>query len=206
MSGPIPVHAVKPDLRCRISIVAPKVVDVVEHAGGWVFDRAMAGCHVVVVVADLVDDRPLRILGANGISRETALSSNWLDGHPQSLAVPTELFESDLRVRNWVLNALEHGMTQVVLWGRRCPLELSDNVDSLQYQLTTAAREFKAQALVAAGFPDAAIGDAEDFHAGTNALSSIATDLFPVHTSRVRVVVGPDWGGIDQLKTASSLT
>ncbi len=205
MSEPIPVCAVEPDLRCRISIVAPSVVDVVEHAGGWVFDRVMAGWHVVVIVGKLGEDRPLRILGANSLSLETALSSNWLCGHPQSLAVPTELFECDSRVRNWVLKALEHGMTQVMLWGRDCPPELSDNVDFGQHQLTTAARAFKAQALVAAGVADAAIGDTEDFHAGANALPPVATDP-PAHAGQPPAEVGSDRYGIDELKTASAVT
>lgn len=206
MSELIPVSADEPDLRCRIHIVAPSVVDVVKHAGGWVFDRVTAGWHVVVIVGELVDDRPLRILGANSLSLETAMSSNRLCGHPQSLAVPTELFETDSRVRNWVLKALEHRLTQVALWGRSCPPELSDNVDFGQHRLTTAARAFKAQALVAAGVGDVPVDDTEDFHAGASALPPVATDLVPVHTGRVLADVGPDWCGIGELKTASAVT
>ena len=146
--------------------------------------------------------RPAATTGWN----ETALSSNWLCGHPQSLAVPAELFECDSRVRNWVLKALEHGMTQVVLWGRSCPPELSDNVDFGQHRLTTAARAFKAQALAAAGVADVPVDDTEDFHAGANALPPVATNLLPVHTKRVRVDVGSDWCDIDELKTASAVT
>ncbi|WP_424749649.1 hypothetical protein [Mycobacterium sp.] len=193
-------------MRCRINIVAPTVVEVVKHAGGWVFDRMMAGWHVVVIVGELVDDRPLRILGAKSLSFETAVRSHLLCEHPQSLAVPTDLFETDSQVRSWVLKALEHGLTQVALWGRSCPPELSDNVDIGQHRLTTAARAFKAQALVAAGVADVSVADTENFHAGASALPPVATDLVPVHTGRVLADVGSDWCGIDELKTASAVT
>ncbi|WP_343575423.1 hypothetical protein [Mycobacterium sp.] len=50
-------------MRYRLDVVAADVADVVTFAGGWLFDRAMAGWDVTVLVADHVDERPLRILG-----------------------------------------------------------------------------------------------------------------------------------------------
>ena len=51
-------------MRYRLDVVAADVADVVRFAGGWLFDRAMAGWDVTVLVADHPDERPLRILGA----------------------------------------------------------------------------------------------------------------------------------------------
>ncbi|HYB82015.1 MAG TPA: hypothetical protein VED43_10270 [Mycobacterium sp.] len=39
MTELFPVSAGEPDLRCRITVVAPSVVEVVKHAGGRVFDE-----------------------------------------------------------------------------------------------------------------------------------------------------------------------
>jgi len=50
-------------MRYRLDVVAADVVDVVKFAGGWLFDRAMAGWDVTVLVADHPNDRPLQILG-----------------------------------------------------------------------------------------------------------------------------------------------
>lgn len=99
------------DVSYRLDIVAPSVGDVVKHAGGWIFDRARAGWRVRVVVGELIVDRPLRILGADTLTFETALSSIWSREHPQTLAVPTELFEADRWVRDWVLAARDHSLT-----------------------------------------------------------------------------------------------
>ncbi|BBY37983.1 hypothetical protein MMAN_21170 [Mycobacterium mantenii] len=133
----------------------------------------------MVIVGELVDDRPLRVLGAGSLDFETALSSIRLRGHPQSLAFPAELFECDSRVRDWVLHVLDHGLSQVALWGGHCPPELSDYGGFAHYRLTTAAQAFKAQALAAAGFADAAVGHTENFHTCATRRRLVAPDLVP---------------------------
>ena len=62
-------------MRYRLDVVAASVVDVVRFAGGWLFDRSMAGWDVTVLVADHPDDRPLQILGAQMLDLEDALAS-----------------------------------------------------------------------------------------------------------------------------------
>src|ERR1700688_3322744 len=52
-------------LRPRLAVLAPSVVEVVRSAGGWLFDRAMAGWNVTVITSDHSDSRPLQILGAD---------------------------------------------------------------------------------------------------------------------------------------------
>ncbi len=51
-------------MRYRLDVVAPTVLDAVRFAGGWVYDRVMAGWDVTVLVGADEDARPLEILGA----------------------------------------------------------------------------------------------------------------------------------------------
>jgi hypothetical protein len=166
-------------VRYRLDVVAPNVAGVVKHAGGWLFDRVMAGWDVTVLVAGHPDDRPLRILGVETGDLESALTSMRTRPHPQTLAVAAELFGRDPRVRNGVLAALDHGHTEVTLWGDTCPEELDDTVDAVQHVLSAAARTFKAHALAAAALPQASIGCAESFRSGMMTSRSVAADLVP---------------------------
>ena len=165
-------------MRYRLDVVAPTVLDAVRFAGGWVYDRVMAGWDVTVLIGDDADVRPLEILGAEVRDLESVLES-WEDRpHPQTIAVAADLFDRDSRVRKGVLTALEQGATEVTLWGERLPAELDNSVDSVQHQLSAAARAFKAQALAAANdSAAAAVGDTETFRCGM--MASVAADLIP---------------------------
>jgi hypothetical protein len=167
-------------MRYRLDVVAPSVPEVVRFAGGWLVDRAMAGWDVTVMVSATADTRPLDILGVETYDLEAALEE-WADRpHPQTVAVAADLFASDARVRRGVLSALDHGLTEVTLWGKHWPAELDSTVNSVHHQLSGAARAFKAQALVAAADPDAAtVGDTETFRCGLAVLPSVASDLTP---------------------------
>ena len=59
--------------RYRLDVLASSVSDVVRSAGGWLFDRAMAGWEVNLLIADPPDARPLQILGISVFPLETAL-------------------------------------------------------------------------------------------------------------------------------------
>jgi hypothetical protein len=165
-------------MRYRLDVVAPTVLDAVKSAGGWMYDRVMAGWDVTVLIGTDEDVRPLEILGAEVRDLETVLES-WEDRpHPQTVAVAADLFGSDSRVRQHVLNALEQGATEVTLWGERLPVELDDSVDSAQHHLSAAARAFKTQALAAAHDEEAAtVDNTETFRCGM--MASVAADLVP---------------------------
>ena len=165
-------------MRYRLDIVAPSVIEVVSSAGGWVFDRVMAGWDVRVLVADRCDDRALQILGADTADLETALASGLVGPRPHALAVATELYDRDDRVRDGVRQALESGQTEVTLWGQTWPAEL-ERVDSVEHRLSVAARAFKAQALAAASAPSDCIALTEMFRSGTPACCPVAADLVP---------------------------
>lgn len=170
-------------MRYRLDVVAATVVDVVQFAGGWLFDRAMAGWDVTVLVADHPDDRPLQILGAQVLDLEDALASAHSRPRPQALAAAADLFGCDARVRQGVLQALDHGVTEVTLWGENWPAELDDSVGLVQHRLSMAAHTFKTQALAAAlsaaGMPRGSLGYVETFRSGLLAWPSVAADLVP---------------------------
>jgi hypothetical protein len=166
-------------MRYRLDVVAASVVDVVVFAGGWLFDRAMAGWDVTVLLTDHPDDRPLRILGARTVDLEYALASVEHWPRPQTLAAAADLFGCDARVRQGVLQALDQGVTEVTLWGDTWPAELNDSVGLVQHQLSAAAQAFKAYALAAAAVPQPTVGATETFRSGTMACPSVAADLVP---------------------------
>jgi hypothetical protein len=167
------------DMRYRLDVVASNVIDVVRFAGGWLFDRAMAGWDVTVLIADNPDDRPLQILGARTLDLEDALESAATRPRPQALAAAADLFGCDSRVRQGVLQALDHGVTEVTLWGETWPAELDDSVGLVQHRLSMAAQTFKAQALAAAASPESSIGHTETFRSGLLTCPSVAADLVP---------------------------
>ena len=174
-------------MRYRLDVVAASVADVVRFAGGWLFDRAMAGWDVTVLLIDHSNDRPLQILGAQALDLEDALAA--MDSgvetrpRPQALAAAADLFGCDPRVRQGVLQALDRGVTEVTLWGETWPAELDESVGQVQHRLSMAAQIFKAQARAAAlnvgGAPQSSIGHTETFRSGLLACPSVAADLVP---------------------------
>ncbi|MFY2859014.1 hypothetical protein ACOJVU_04120 [Mycobacterium sp. THU-M104] len=166
-------------MRYRLDVVAPDVADVVRCAGGWLFDRAMAGWDVTVLVADHPDARPLQILGARVLDLEDVLATMESRPRPQALAAAADLFGCDPRVRQGVLRALDHGVTEVALWGEEWPAELDESVGLVQHRLSMAAQIFKSRALAAAFVSDGAVGPAETFRSGLLAWPSVAADLVP---------------------------
>jgi hypothetical protein len=163
-------------MRYRLDVVAPNVLDAVTFAGGWIYDRVTAGWDVTVLIGTDEEARPLEILGADVRDLETVLAS-WEDRpHPQTVAVAAALFDSDPRVHQHVLNALEQGATEVTLWGERLPAELDESVDSVEHHLSAAARAFKMQALAACD-SESAVAHTETFRCGM--MASVAADLVP---------------------------
>ncbi len=169
-------------MRYRLDVVSPCVADVVTFAGGWLVDRVMAGWDVTVLIDGAQDVRALEILGVQTADLQDALEM-WADRpHPQTVAVASELFATNARIREGVLNALDHGLTEVTLWGEHCPAELDSTVGWVRHQLSAAARAFKARALEAIEPPvgaSATIGDAEIFRCGMMTRPSVAADLIP---------------------------
>jgi hypothetical protein len=166
-------------VRYRLDVVAADVADVVRFAGGWLFDRAMAGWDVTVLVADHPDERPLQILGAQILDLEYALATVGHRPPPQTLAAASDLFDCDSRVRQGVLQALDQGATEVTLWGQTWPVELDSHVSLVEHRLSAAAQAFKAQALAAAGISLASAGPVEMFRSRVMSGPPVEADLVP---------------------------
>ena len=152
-------------LRYRLDVVAASAADVVQSAGGWLYDRAMAGWEVTVLLPERCDGRALRILGVRVAELEAQFAALGTGSTSQSLAVSAEAFTADARVRDAVLASLENGLTEVALWGQApqgWPLRVNRAMTSGQHVLSAAARRFKGYALAAAGIPVATVGPAEE--------------------------------------------
>jgi len=162
-------------LQPRVTAIARDTTEVVRFAGGWLFDKAMAGWDVNVLTLD--DDlRSLRILGVNSHDLASVLESRAALGHClQAIAVPEELYLSDPGVRKIASAALNSAPGELLLWGDGVPADLGRQPGNyphlrraprpVQHHLSFAARAFKAQALAAARIPDpgAVVSEAESF-------------------------------------------
>jgi hypothetical protein len=166
-------------VRYRLDVVAADVADVVRCAGGWLFDRAMAGWDVTVLVADHPDERPLQILGAQILDLEYALANVGNRPPPQTLAVAADLFDCDPRVREGVRQALDQGATEVTVWGQTWPAELDDSIGLVQHRLSAAARAFKSHAFAAAALSPSTIEPIETFRSRVIASPLVEADLIP---------------------------
>ena len=135
-------------LRYRLDVVAASAPDVVQSAGGWLYDRVMAGWAVTVLLPHSCDTRPLRILGVQALDPKAQPAP--AGSRSQSLAVSAEAFTADARVREKVLESLDDGLTEVALWGDGWPLAVDRTMTRAQHVLSAAARRFKRYALAAA--------------------------------------------------------
>jgi hypothetical protein len=162
--------------RYRLDVVAPDVGDVIQSAGGWLFDRAMAGWDVNVLVTDECDARPLQILGARTLGFDSAIESIDKGQSSHALAVAVETFRMQARIRETVVAALDRGV-EVTLWGDKWPPELDHRVDAVQHRLSSAARAFKAHALAAASLAHDAVRPTERYRSRGRWYSPNESDL-----------------------------
>ncbi|WP_205875881.1 hypothetical protein [Mycobacterium camsae] len=146
-------------LRHRLDVIAVSAGDVVSTAGGWLYDRVMAGWQVNVLLPPGCESRPLRVLGAQVMDVAADLDASGPIG--QGLAVSVDAFAADDRVRALVRKAVSSRMTEVAVWGEGWPLGADRGLTRTRYTLSAAARAFKAQALRAAGMPYGSIQPTE---------------------------------------------
>jgi hypothetical protein len=178
------VRALRADddcLRYRLDVVAASVVDVVQSAGGWLYDRMMAGWEVTVLLPNGFDTRPLRILGVRALDLGSQMApetvSAAMGATSQSLAVSAEVFSSDARVRETVIGALDRASTEVSLWGDGWPSGIDRGMTRVQHVLSAAARVFKGYALVAAGIDCGAVDPVETMLRDQSACLPVDSEL-----------------------------
>ena len=141
--------------RYQLNVIAASVADVVQSAGGWLFDRRMAGWDVNILLSEHDDVRALHILGATTVDLRSGLAA-FLRGPERAaaLAVAADLLAIDASIEEEVLEAVRSGLTEVALWGVSRPTNVGSQVDSTEYRLSAAARVFKGHAMAAAGLVD----------------------------------------------------
>jgi hypothetical protein len=161
----------------QLDVTALDVGDVVRSAGGWLFDRAMAGWDVTVVLARADDVRPLEVLGLSTHRREPDDDSS-APPRTLALAVSSGMVATDPQLRDDVLRALKRGLTEVTLWGDSWQGGLDSGATPVEHVLSGAARAFKAQALAALGATDP-VGPIETFRNRSTALLGGYSDLMP---------------------------
>lgn len=139
------IHADGEGLRYRLDVVGVNAADIVQAAGGWLYNRVMAGWEVTALLPPGCDIRPLQILGiqAASLGAECAAAT-------QTLAVSAQAHVDNDCVQERVRQALEHRLTEVVLWGEGWPLGVNRGLTQVRITLGAAARAFKQQALTAA--------------------------------------------------------
>ncbi|MFZ0831974.1 MAG: hypothetical protein WAM92_02585 [Mycobacterium sp.] len=151
-------------VRYRLDVIAADVSDVVQSAGGWLFDRAMAGWDVNLHLAGPADSRPLRVLGIRTCAWSTA-DAVLKSPATQSIAVSAQICNTDARVRDSVVMAARRGFTEVTLWGDTWPPDFP-GAQTVRHPLSSAARAFKAAALAAAALPCGSVSATEAFRSG----------------------------------------
>lgn len=145
--GPSAHRARLRPLRRRLVVAAPTTASAVRSVGGWLFDSAVAGWDILVLVADGRDTRPLRILGARPGNLTAAMRSPVAGPPPHVLVVDNELHATDARVQRLTRLMLDNELTEVWLWGHG----VASDGGSRRHRLSAATRAFKAHALAAAG-------------------------------------------------------
>jgi len=169
-------------MRYQLIVIAPSGADVVQFAGGWLFDRRMAGWDIDVLVPDQDAARSLRVLGVRAVDLHAGLASV-VRGPERAagLAVAADLMAIDERIHEEVLEAVRSGITEVALWGGTRPAKIGGRVDTTQYRLSAAARAYKRHALAAVGLADREVGHTERLY--RSGYRPVDSDLMPVGRS-----------------------
>jgi hypothetical protein len=157
----------------EMTVIASTVADVVTSAGGWLYDRRMAGWQVNVLLSDRAGERALRILGAEALDLSGDLQS--ITDEPDraaTVAVAADVYAADERVRRFVSGS-DRSRAEVALWGDMASLD--QEVSSVSYRLSAAAKVFKSHALTAVGLPCEPVAATESlFRCGVTAITPIA--------------------------------
>lgn len=134
--------------RYRLVAFSPSVEEVVEAAGGLLFDRAATGWEVVVFVDAESGYLPLEVLGVSAV-KPFALMTRDVAIPSADIVVASADLHDDLRVRRYVAKAMRRS-GDVVAWGGSWPRPPNEVHGIVEYVASTAACAYKHQALLAA--------------------------------------------------------
>jgi hypothetical protein len=160
----------------QLRVTARNATEVVAHAGGWLVDRAMAGWDVSVVLIEDCNAAPLRILGVHADLRD-ADDDSAAPLRSQSIAVSAAAIATDEELRSAVARTAKRGLAEVIVWGD-ADAALVPGLEPVVHVLSSAARAFKARALMAAG-TCLDVTPTETFRYRTTAVLADYRDLTP---------------------------
>ena len=159
-----------------LDVTACDVADLVRSAGGWLFDRSMAGWDVNVAIVGDGDPGPLHILGLGVTPREpdddAGAPARWV-----ALAASADAVSADPTLRADVLNTMKRGLGDVLIWGHGRPDGIERGLDTVEHELSSAARVFKGHALAALGLAE--VANAFETFRGRTSLRAAYSDLTP---------------------------
>ncbi|MQY31568.1 hypothetical protein [Nocardia aurantia] len=172
-------------LRYRLLVMTPTAAQAVCEAGGWLFDRVMAGWDVTVLTATAADPGaiPIRILGADVIRLADFVRGQQPGPPPQGIAVIGDVCRSSEPARRMVADRLDAGDCEITVGGRGdvWPDRVADTID---YRPSAAAQVFKRHALAQSTHMCEAPLDRESLrHTGT----AVPTVLPPQRIRRARM-------------------
>ena len=147
---PSQVGRISESVGYQLHVAAPDVSTAVTSIGGWIFDQARAGWTVSVLVPDCLDERPLRILGADVIDLDVATAMHDAEPDRFSLAIAADLLNCDNRFGGMLDRRLNDAPTVHAVWGETCPKHMAGELEVVEHFLSSAARVFKEHALRAA--------------------------------------------------------
>jgi hypothetical protein len=158
----------------QLDVIGVHAADVVDSAGGWLFDRVMAGWNVRVAVAEPGDLAALQILGVQTVSMAAVFGAT-----PAALAVAGAVCSADDRISDALAASVRSARTEVTVWGDLWVPSAGRPGDEVRHELSSAARVFKTQAAFAAGL-DRAVAAHEVFRSYGQSITTDYPDLLPV--------------------------
>ncbi|MBH0780463.1 hypothetical protein [Nocardia bovistercoris] len=163
-------------IRPRAVVVAPSATDAVVRLGGWVFDKSIGGWEVMTAIPGGGGHRALEILGARIVDLEEWLSPPKRWASLEMLAVASELYAADERIREIVRQRLVLGTKPNLVWGGPPATELHDVATATRHRISVAGRAFKRTALGALEQDTAPQSDTELFWTTHGGPSAFRTD------------------------------
>jgi hypothetical protein len=134
--------------RYRLVAFSPSVEEIVEAAGGLLFDRAVTGWEVVVFVDAETGYLPLEVLGVSAVKPLALMTRDAAIPSADIVVVSADLHD-DLRVRRYVAKAVRRA-GDVVAWGGSWHRRPNEAPGIVEYAASAAACAYKHQALLAA--------------------------------------------------------
>ena len=149
----VPIQWLDNGLAYRLVAIAPTAGDIVEAAGGWLFDRAKCGWKVEAFIVDPITSADSVSLQILGVEKAAPLSASSLENlhRAAALAICGRTLEGTTMLSKRVHALIQRCASEVVVWGSTPARLLQQSEEVRHVPFSAASRAFKARALMAAG-------------------------------------------------------